>query len=332
MTDAPSVTESGTSDSKFKRYWQPILSTMGSIFGIISFVLVMTKNTLGATVTSIIVVFSFVAIAVIVGLLLRAQFKRIADELLTQVGEKQADTFNAFVERVSSERSGLEREVDELRKWPNIVKQMATVSLALRRIEHEARNSNNPELLVRERLRDSLVEIVEIFKATSGAECRVCIKMIYPHMDNSGNKKQAVWALGRSNTPYPERDRGSDFLTKNTDFNAIYFDRKSYWSSADIHDRAITPNYMSTSNELPYHSVIVWPLRRFGMPPKNTGAANIVDNCGDVIGFVCLDSTKKAAFSDERELKIGWWYVDLLAVVLDQLVDQELIRINPIAS
>ncbi|HEY5858040.1 MAG TPA: hypothetical protein VIW24_29435 [Aldersonia sp.] len=301
----------------------------GAIASVVALALYLAGDILGRTAIAVIGVGCIIGISAYLAWSGRRIFDRTSRTLLTQVGEEQQKTVAAIQERFSSDIKATSDEVAdlkiELEKIRAAIGTMATLSLELRKIEFEASRDENPTGIVRDLLRESLVSLETAASVLSGVNCRVCVKMVYDHTDDSGRTKRAVKSIVRSNTAKSDlRDR-PDFVDENTDFSEVLNNRKPYWFSGDIHDgsRPEISNYSNTSNVLPYHSVIVWPLRTFEVGPAEYPR----DGKGNIIGFLCVDSDEIDAFRRDREVEIGWWFVDTLAGTVDQLLKKKLIRI-----
>ncbi|WP_272078393.1 hypothetical protein [Mycobacteroides abscessus] len=301
----------------------------GAIASLVALILYLAGDIIGRKTIAII------GIACIVGIsaYLAWSGKRIIDRtsrtLLNQVGEEQEKTvgaiqerFSGDIKRVSDELAKNQLELDKLR---STIAAMARLSLELRKIEFEASRDENPTAIVRDLLRESVVSLETTASVLSGFRCRVCIKLMYDHTDESKRTQRAVKSIVRSNTVKADLRNGPDFVDANTDFSEILNNRKPYWFSGDIHDdsRAEIAGYSNTSHSRPYHSVIVWPLRTFEIRSVDYPR----DGKGNIIGFLCLDSDAIDAFRADREVKIGWWFVDTLAGTVDQLLKKKLIQI-----
>lgn len=302
----------------------------GAIASLIALGLLLAQDYLGYWGVLILGVACILGISTYLAIMGKTVFERTSSNLLSQIGEEQQQTVLTIQENFSTtlqtKTSELAAKSTQLESVLRAVEDMSRLSLRLRRIEYEAAHDENPRDVVRDLLRHTLIELASVFETMSGAPCRVCIKMVYDHVDKSGSNQRAVKAIVRSNTPRSEPREYPDLVDKNTDFNAILINREKYWFCGNIHDRSRLRVYSNTSPSSPYSSVIVWPLRTFeaGSTKERDYPK---DKLGDVIGFLCLDSETIDAFERNREVIIGWWFVDTLAGVVDQLVKKQLISV-----
>lgn len=311
-----------------KAMWASI-NFSGAIASLVALWLYLAKDYLGHWGVLILGVASILAISAYLAYMGKVVFERTSANLLSQVGEAQQETVDAIQKAFSDELGAktleLTQKSAQLDSVVRAIEDMSRLSLRLRRIEYEATNDDSPKVVVQDLLRHTLIELSALFETISGSPCRICIKMVYDHVDSSGSTQRAVKAIARSNTPRSEHRESPDLVVKNTDFSAIIFNREKYWFCANIHDKALVPQYSNTSDTLPYSSVIVWPLRTFEARSTKESDYPPKDKLGDVIGFLCLDSEVINAFRKDRELLIGWWFVDTLAGVVDQLLEKQLI-------
>jgi hypothetical protein len=296
----------------------------GAIASIAAFLLILADGWIGPIGTAVVGVICVLGIAAYLAVAGRRIIETTANRLIAQTGEEQRSTIDVIQQNFSKELASKSEEIaaheSELKATREAIQNMAGLSLDLRRIEYNAALKDQPKSAVRELLRNTLVELAAVFGKVSGVPCRVCIKMVYDHVGDSGTQR-AVRALARSNTSLMDRRDQPDLVDKNTDFSAILINRQKFWFSGNIHEDR---GYSTTSNTLPYSSVITWPLRIYD---TSAPAQPPADKLGNIIGFLCLDSEQAHAFEEDREVRIGWWFVDTLAGTMDELIKKSLIDV-----
>lgn len=303
--------------------WQPgkivmyALNYLGAISSIVAFGIYLLKDSIGPVGVSILSIAGFLTLFVYLALTARQVIGRVSTTLLDEVGAQQRDTIATIQKEFIAETSSQAAHIEQLNTHISSIREMARLSLKLRQIEQLALRSTQSERVISAHLYEALSELAYMFSALSGSKCRVCVKMVYDHTDTQGQTLQAVRTIARSNTVQPDPPRDPDLVKNNTDFTEIYMHRQKYWFCGDIHDKTRVANYSNSSHTYPYRSVIVWPLRTFDATidrPATDG------ELGNIVGFLCLDSEDADVFSEDRELQLGWWFVDVLAGNLENLI------------
>lgn len=313
-----------------KRIARSSLNFIGAIASIVALALFFAQEYIPTPVGVTLGLVCAIGISIYLAYVGKVILERTSTALLARVGDEQkkaiSDIQKNFSDELATTTTELAAKSTALTETLRAIEEMSRLSLRIRRLELEADKDENPKELVRNLLRHNLIELASLFRTMSGADCRVCVKMIYTHVDKTGAKQRAVKAIVRSDTINSDSREYPDRVDQNTDFNAILINREKYWFSGNIHDRSRLRIYSNTSPSYSYSSVIVWPLRTFEAGSSEDGDRP-KDKLGDVIGFLCLDSEVVDAFSRDREVIIGWWFVDTLAGVVDQLLKKKLINV-----
>jgi hypothetical protein len=151
-------------------------------------------------------------------------------------------------------------------------------------------------------LRRSLSGVADVYGSLTGVKCRLCIK----GMQGQEGDNVEEWIKTFLRDSGVETDDKPHSVKENTDFQAIIWENESYWFSNDLMKLAENGKYTNSSLDWPskYLSTIVWPIRSTG--PEG------------IIGFLCLDSLATNVFIEERDVHIGFAFVDLLSMTLDR--------------
>lgn len=155
-----------------------------------------------------------------------------------------------------------------------------------------------------------------IFNKTTIGDCSVSIKV--PLEDKVVDEKTVFLNLARDKVHQSRDTKNYDnikhTLLGNTAFSTVFNNvitnsKTKFYVNNKVNE---TENYLNTSkclyeNEiLPYNSELVFPI----IPIKNPNNTNF-----DCLGFICIDSTKKDVFSDNR------YNVPILEGVADGIFD-----------
>jgi len=164
--------------------------------------------------------------------------------------------------------------------------------------------SHDPYERVRDNLRSYIEDLSLIYTAMTGTYCRACIKIVYLETFSPDLQQPAAHTLCRDRD-HPETDySGINWLHLNTDFDSIMSSNgREAWFCNDV---LLLQDYLNTSINYSYRSVIVWPMHAWRRPTTDLGASDLIDR--KVIGFVCIDSDKEGVFRIERDVGLGWWF------------------------
>ena len=105
---------------------------------------------------------------------------------------------------------------------------------------------------------------------------------------------------------------GAHPIKHNTDFNDLYQNPSQKWFFGN-HLPAMA-RYSNTSPDwrTKYRSTVVWPIRRLTNNPQGNPS---------LLGFLCVDSLRTKAFSEEYDYPLGAIVADALYPFLASLVD-----------
>lgn len=135
---------------------------------------------------------------------------------------------------------------------------------------------------------------------------RVCLKQVEEAVGTG--QGPYVSDVYRSNEAVPPNPR-SHPIDRNTDFRQLYRGEKKYWFTGH---RSAYPDYVTTSHNPTYESVIVWPM----IPRTLSTDESITDeeftNMSSIKAFLCLDSEDLDAF-DDADVTTGWILADALS-------------------
>jgi hypothetical protein len=95
-------------------------------------------------------------------------------------------------------------------------------------------------------------------------------------------------------------------IDQNTDFRQLVWNEKKHWFTGH---RSAYPDYVTTSLNPKYESVIVWPIVPRTAVERTPGARVLQP----IRAFLCLDSESQHAFSETRDVAVGWMIADALA-------------------
>ena len=203
----------------------------------------------------------------------------------------------------------LTKETNDLRGQMNLGVTAAssvdfTLSIA-RRLNDEIANLNHQDvttgdvLVFIQRACDGLRDA---FDHGMGLQTRVCVKQVGAGFAEA----PYVTDVYRTNESVDRTNAHHHPIDQNTDFQQLVRRQKKYWFTGN---RSEYVDYMTTSINPKYESVIVWPIiprvsPEAGSPPLNTQR---------VRAFLCLDSEVANAFSEKRDVAVGWMVADTLA-------------------
>lgn len=172
-------------------------------------------------------------------------------------------------------------------------------------------------IVVHGALQGCLDAVARAFAMVTGANCRVCIKVVGG--DSSTNAFVTTACRDKiSHEDCREKDRherADHLIAENTDFSYLVHGKKTFYLNGDI---AGTTGYLNTSTpayagRLPYKSVIVLPIRRtynissnIESPPPPT-----------VVGFLCIDSHSRFSFTEKYDVQMGAVVADALCPILE---------------
>ena len=166
-------------------------------------------------------------------------------------------------------------------------------------------------------LQGCLDAVARAFSMVTGANCRVCIKVVGG--DSPSNAYVTTACRDKiSQDDCREKDRSEKkdhLITENTDFSYLVHGKKTFYLNGDIDG---TTGYLNTSilqygGRLPYKSVIVLPIRRtYNLSSKNETAPPPT-----VVGFLCIDSHSRFSFTEKYDVQMGAVIADALCPILE---------------
>lgn len=222
--------------------------------------------------------------------------------LFTLVVWLLAAHFNRLFVRLAGETESLKKQINA------IVAQASSIDFTLavaRRLNDEIAALNHQELTTHDVLafiQRACDGLGDAYKHAVGLETRVCVKQIGAGIDEPPfvtDVYRTNQVVDRANTPHHPIDN-------NTDFRQLVRREKPYWFTGN---RSKYPDYVTTSVNPKYESVIVWPI----IPRVSSeGDPNLVP-IHPIRAFLCLDSEMVDAFSEKRDVAVGWMLADALA-------------------
>ena len=248
----------------------------------------------------------FVVIAIVLLLMLAAgsfSIWRVATRFATGLEKK----INARLKEANGQLEGVRVEIRDsieagLSKQADIdtvttaLRDLATVVHDLQTSAENIKQSEDCIAEARSRTQIALRDLARIYAALTGCDTRATIKLVKSSRETP--PRRVAVTLARSNTVQADPPGRFNPLQENTDFQAIGTGSR-VWHSPKVSDE---PNYANTSPNRKYESVIVWGIRDFSV---QTSVAEV-----QLIGFLCVDSETPNAFLIDRDIQIGWWFVD----------------------
>ncbi len=150
----------------------------------------------------------------------------------------------------------------------------------------------------------ALGHLAEMYGIATSAPCRVTLKVVYQPPRRPDRRDFAVKTVCRSSGEAGgQSPSGIDWINDNTDFRKIFTGGQPLFFCNDLPSE---PGYrnshltdeMVAAGTYPYLATIVWPVRGRG------DRVSQVDRW-DVIGFLCVDSTRSDVFDREIDVVPG---------------------------
>ena len=215
---------------------------------------------------------------------------------------------------------------------PSLAESMADLSRATVAISDGASGS---ETVFFTHLEAACRSFAEALRTATGSHCRVTVQDLYapdsqlPRLGHSG-EDFAVRTIARSgsSTEGPALAAGGvDWVRENTDFEAVLLQKQPYYLCNDL-VAELSAGYrnshwpperlkeMQVSQNYPYRSTIVWPLRG-----RITGPGP--DNQWVILGFLSVDSPNTATF-DASSVPLGETFAHALYAGLNMYENRQL--------
>ena len=178
------------------------------------------------------------------------------------------------------------------------------------------------------KLKTSLTALNQALCTATGVNCRVSIKLlgatdeivIKGKTDNLYLKTLARDDVSTSQKQSDDlKEEHKHLLNENSDFQAIYQGRLTYFSNGELWKDSSYRNSSDekmqngTNKRKDYNSTIVWPIR-FKLDnhehDQNTGNGQVL------MGFLTADALVDNAFENRFDVEIGFQVADILYVIL----------------
>jgi hypothetical protein len=142
-------------------------------------------------------------------------------------------------------------------------------------------------------------DLSKAFSVVTGSNCRCCVKTVQVQ---EGKLYAQTFCRNSDytgqDTPHP--------IEHNTDFNDLFQDKGRRWFFGNnLPELAKAGGYLNTSKDWQtrYRSTLIWPIRC-----ERSGDAE----APDLLGFLCVDSKRTRAFSEEYDHPLGAIVADTL--------------------
>jgi len=153
-------------------------------------------------------------------------------------------------------------------------------------------------------------ELSTAFSILTGSSCRCCIKIVSRSNKKSLSQLEVLTFCRNS----AEKDAGAAHpIEHNTDFNDLYQDPSKKWFFGNnLPEMARRGEYNNTNKDWQkrYRATLVWPIRRLTNNPQAAPS---------LLGFLCVDSKRAEAFSEEFDYAVGAIVADALYPFLADL-------------
>ncbi len=173
------------------------------------------------------------------------------------------------------------------------------------------------QVVVHGALQGCLDAVARAYALVTGANCRVCIKVV------GGDKPANAYVstacrdkISQEDCSEKDRKEGQDHLiAKNSDFSYLVYGEKPFYLNGDIQG---TNGYLNTSQQsyggrLPYNSVIVLPIRK----TYHLSSSKETPRPPTVVGFLCIDSHSRFSFIEKYDVQMGAIVADALCPILE---------------